>query len=770
MKRTSLCFSIVLLSANLVFSQVSVTFDGSPADSSAIFEVKSTDKGVLIPRMTFEQRNVIQNPVEGLMLYCTNCDDDSTGVLCIFQGGKWINFYGECKVPKAPVAGTHTHGYTQIDWKWNAVPIALGYKWNTTSDYNSATDMGTATSKTETGLTCSKSYTRYLWAYNACGHSAPVSLIHSTMACACGTPITVNHITSGGVAPVNKTVTYGTVKNIPGEPSKCWITSNLGADHQATAVNDTTEASAGWYWQFNKLQGYKHDGTTRTPNTSWTYDEEVTDWTIANDPCVHEIGAGWRVPSYSEWTHVDSYGGWNNWNGPWNSALKIHAAGMIYYITGTLISRGYTGACWSRSQTYILIGEAGYYAGGMLYLTSSNCYTNYEYKSNGFSVRCLTDSLCPAPPDAPPEGTHIPLSDRITWNWDTIPCAIGYKWNDTNDYASAEDLSYLGTFISYDETGLECDSSYIRYAWAYNNYGHSEPTTLTQSTNSAIPATPASGIHVPAYENIVWKWNSVYDASGYKWNTTNNYSTATNIGTDTIKTETGLSCGTSYTRYLWAYNACGHSVSVSLTQSTLTYTCGDSVTINHVAGSLAPVNKTVTYGTISNIPGETSKCWITSNLGAGHQADSVDDATEASAGWYWQFNRQQGYRHDGSNVTPSWTITSISESFDWLAANDPCALTFGCDWRLPTGTEWTNVDASGAWTDWNGPWNSALKMHAAGYINASNGLLTARGAMGFYWSNNQASNITGWALLFSSSMSGVGNYTKAHGFTVRCIK
>jgi hypothetical protein len=49
---------------------------------------------------------------------------------------------------------------------------------------------------------------------------------------------------------VNKTTTCGTVNNIPGEPAKCWITSNLGSDHQATAVNDNTEPLAGWYCQF----------------------------------------------------------------------------------------------------------------------------------------------------------------------------------------------------------------------------------------------------------------------------------------------------------------------------------------------------------------------------------------------------------------------------------------------------------------------------------------------------------------------------------------
>ncbi len=125
------------------------------------------------------------------------------------------------------------------------------------------------------------------------------------------------------------------------------------------------------------------------------------------------------------------------------------------------------------------------------------------------------------------------------------------------------------------------------------------------------------------------------------------------------------------------------------------FTCGSSVTVNHIAGEIAPVDKTVTYGTVTNIPGEPTKCWITSNLGSDHQATAKNDATEASAGWYWQFNRKQGYKHDGTSVTPAWTTTNINENSDWIAENDPCAIELGNDWRIPTSSEWQNVDANG---------------------------------------------------------------------------
>jgi len=201
------------------------------------------------------------------------------------------------------------------------------------------------------------------------------------------------------------------------------------------------------------------------------------------------------------------------------------------------------------------------------------------------------------------------------------------------------------------------------------------------------------------------------------------------------------------------------------------FACGLTITIDHmISGGVAPVNKTVAYGTVSGIPGETSKCWITSNLGADHQATAVNDATEESAGWYWQFNRMQGYKHNGSTVYPAWTITSINEPSDWLTANDPCALLLGNGWRLPTSTEWTNVDANRGWFDWDGPWYSALKMHAAGYIGYSNGLLGDSGSGGYYWSSSQFDSSNGWSLGFGSEFCDVYNGGKAYGFSGRCLR
>ena len=294
--------------------------------------------------------------------------------------------YDNCiAAPASPTPSTNVvYPNGQVIWMWNTVAGATGYKWNTTNNYTTAIDVGTSYFYTENGLSCGTAYTRYIWAYNNCGHSGPLSMSVTTNACwTCGTTLSINHITAGGVAPVNKSTSYGTVTNIPGETTKCWITSNLGSDHQATAVNDATEASAGWYWQFNKPQGYKHDGTNRTPGTTWiTSISENSDWIPANDPCTIELGPSWHIPTYTEWNNVYSAGAWNEWIGPWNSSLRIHAAGFLEYNNGSLTGRGMVGNYWSSVQQSAPF--AWYIGDG-----SNSCYMNYSMKSYAQSVRCV---------------------------------------------------------------------------------------------------------------------------------------------------------------------------------------------------------------------------------------------------------------------------------------------------------------------------------------------------------------------------------------------
>ena len=333
-----------------------------------------------------------------------------------------------------------------------------------------------------------------------------------------------------------------------------------------------------------------------------------------------------------------------------------------------------------------------------------------------------------------PTGWHLPTDGEwcaVTQFLDpTVDC--GDYWSGTNAGGKMKSTGTIeaGTGLWYDpNTGATNESGFTAVPGGYR---HNDGPFISLGLNGLWWSSSEYSTSIAWSRDLYYNFSKVYSYSGNKDN----------------------------------------GFSVRCVKDASTFTCGSSITIGHVAGSVSPVTKTVTYGTVTNIPGETSKCWITSNLGADHQATSVDDATEASAGWYWQFNRMQGYKHDGTTRTPNTTwITSINEYQDWYTANDPCTIELGTGWRIPTYSEWHHVDAIGGWTNWNGPWNSGLKMHAAGYLYYYGGPLDTRGSYGAYWSSTQYIPTSyGWSLNFGSS--GSTNYTsdKASGFTLRCLR
>lgn len=81
---TTVILGITLFSTAQSFS---INTDGSIADTSSILDVKSTAKGMLIPRMTKTQRNSIFQPATGLLIFQNG--PDSTGFY-FYNGSSWL--------------------------------------------------------------------------------------------------------------------------------------------------------------------------------------------------------------------------------------------------------------------------------------------------------------------------------------------------------------------------------------------------------------------------------------------------------------------------------------------------------------------------------------------------------------------------------------------------------------------------------------------------------------------------------------------------------
>lgn len=68
-------FVVILFSITLFSQSVGVNDTGNTPDASAMLDVESTTKGLLIPRMTIGQKTSISNPANGLLIYQIGTED-----------------------------------------------------------------------------------------------------------------------------------------------------------------------------------------------------------------------------------------------------------------------------------------------------------------------------------------------------------------------------------------------------------------------------------------------------------------------------------------------------------------------------------------------------------------------------------------------------------------------------------------------------------------------------------------------------------------------
>ena len=91
MKKILLSIKIILSTSLPVYAQnVAINNDGTPPSASALLDIKSTTKGLLMPRMTSAQRSAIASPATGLMVFQT----DGTSGFYYFNGSGWLQIGG----------------------------------------------------------------------------------------------------------------------------------------------------------------------------------------------------------------------------------------------------------------------------------------------------------------------------------------------------------------------------------------------------------------------------------------------------------------------------------------------------------------------------------------------------------------------------------------------------------------------------------------------------------------------------------------------------
>jgi uncharacterized protein (TIGR02145 family) len=115
MKKLFFFIVLFLLFSSALFAQMGINTDNSVPDNSAMLDVKSTNRGLLIPRITTAGRNQIPSPATGLLIYNT-----TTNQFNYYNGSFWYQL--ETTFISSTIGSLSAGGGVAINITPNVIP------------------------------------------------------------------------------------------------------------------------------------------------------------------------------------------------------------------------------------------------------------------------------------------------------------------------------------------------------------------------------------------------------------------------------------------------------------------------------------------------------------------------------------------------------------------------------------------------------------------------------------------------------------------------
>ena len=382
-----LLFGAILLPARML----------SQNEPSALVEMESTDRGFLLPRMTQPQRNAIQNPATGLMIFNTTsvCLEvnlgspaapfwrpiDCRGTIDLFNcpgavvtgrlafnqpasnvsatvpyiggnggahPGQIVTSTGVTGLTATLEGGNFANGSGSLTYVITGIPSTVGLA-------SFALNIGGETCPLYIGVGCGAYVGTDQWKVFLCHNLAAANTSAD--------PFTPSWEIIGGYWQWGRT----------GPSSSQWLNTNTSNFAHGPTGTSLSQANSGI------ISGWS---STEAPNGSW----------LLSSPCPQ----GFRVPSKSQWEAVlanniqSSTGSWIESSTNYSSGrflgpnLMLPATGGRAFDDGQLSGRGEYGIYWSNTEN--VPGFAW-----SLVVSNGNAFVNGNSRRSGFSLRCVAE-------------------------------------------------------------------------------------------------------------------------------------------------------------------------------------------------------------------------------------------------------------------------------------------------------------------------------------------------------------------------------------------
>jgi uncharacterized protein (TIGR02145 family) len=692
-------------------------------NNSAITEMNSTTQGFLPPRMTSAQRDAIQNPAIGLIIF-----NLTSGCPNYYSNNQWFEWCGTGVTPVAilsalncgstAVTGSLTSGIA-ASGVLASVPYTGGNGGAFAAQSISSTGVTGLTATLSAGLLAIGNGTLSLTISGtpSASGTASFALTLGGQSCSFTVAVQVNLVAlypansvfcaSGPTAIVD--VTNPTT-------GKIWMDRNLGATQVATSSTDA--ASYGDLYQWGRRADGHQCRTSATTATLSSTDQPAGNFILApnspydwrtpqnanlwqgvngvNNPCP----SGYRLPTEPELETERSSWSANTSVGAFASPLKFTLAGGRAFGSGSINVVGVQGGyCTSTISSNF---------SRFLNFDVSTASMNAFSRANGNTVRCIKDASA-------------------------IPATIGA--------INCGSTSITGTLTS----GTAASGVSASVPYTGGNGGSYAAQTISSTGVTGLTATLTSGTLANGSGSLSFAISGTPSTSGTA-------SFALTIG--------GQSCS--------------FTVSVAA-----------NLVVQYPANSVFCASGPTAIVDVTNPA--TGKIWMDRNLGATQPATSSTDAASYGDLYQWgRGNDGHQCRTSATTTTLSTSdtpgngnfIVAPNTPYDWRSpqnanlwqgvngVNNPCPSGY----RIPTEPElnaerlsWSSNNSAGAFA-------SSLKLPAAGSRSYSDGSLGFIGTNGHCWSSSVSSTNSRYLGFLSSDASIFDNGYKAGGFSVRCIK